>query len=163
MIKKINNLKYELNEIEQKIIKLENSIEDKTKLINNIETIELKNYLNKNSFIELGEIKNLINKFKLNEKNINEIKLNDPSSFKPEQMMSVIFMSYDENIHYSVVCKKTDIFSKIESLFYDKYPEYNSLNNNFIINGNIIDKSKSLEENNIQNSDIIMINNIKNK
>ena len=75
--------------------------------------------------------------------------------------MSVIFLSIDENIHYSVVCKNTDIFNKIEKKFYDKYPEYKNTKNDFIVNGNKINILNNLNENKIKNNDIIIIESFK--
>ena len=71
--------------------------------------------------------------------------------------MSVIFTSFDENIHYSIICKSTDDFSKIETLLYEKYPDYKNRNKIFICNEKRVDISKNLEENNIKNSDIITL------
>jgi len=72
-----------------------------------------------------------------------------------EKIMKIMFISYDESIYYSVICKKTDIFSKIETLLYDRYPEYKNYNTYFIANGNIINKNRSLEDNKINSGDII--------
>ena len=95
-----------------------------------------------------------MNKTKLNI--INDIKLNIPLQIKSEEkMMSIIFISIDENIHYSIICKNTDIFSNIEKKFYDKYPEYKNTQNEFIINGNKVDRLKNIDDNKIKNSDII--------
>jgi hypothetical protein len=92
------------------------------------------------------------------EKNINEMKLGFPVFLDKEPLISVIFTSFDKVIHYSVVCKSTDDFSIIESLLYKKYPKYKKNNNIFVSNGKKIDVKKSLEENNIKNSDIITLN-----
>ena len=95
-----------------------------------------------------------MNKTKLNI--INDIKLNIPLQIKSEEkMMSIIFISIDEDIHYSIICKNTDIFSNIEKKFYDKYPEYKNTQNEFIINGNKVDRLKNIDDNKIKNSDII--------
>ncbi len=95
-----------------------------------------------------------MNKTKLNI--INDIKLNIPLQIKSEEkMMSIIFISIDQNIHYSIICKNTDIFSNIEKKFYDKYPEYKNTQNEFIINGNKVDRLKNIDDNKIKNSDII--------
>ena len=148
------NKELKLNELEQKIMDLENYIKKQKETINNVkkELMELK-------FNKLRDIKLVKNKFKVYKNIINDIKLNIPLISKPnEKLMSVIFNSLDESIHYSVVCKNTDEFSKIESLFYEKYPEYKYLDKDFILNGNKIDISKNLEDNNIQNSDLIIIN-----
>ena len=77
---------------------------------------------------------------------------------KGEKLISVIFNSMDQNIHYSVICKNTDKFNKLEEKLYNDYPQYFDSDNYFIVNGNRINKLKSLEENNIKNSDIIILN-----
>ena len=88
---------------------------------------------------------------------INDIKLNIPLQIKSEEkMMSIIFISIDEDIHYSIICKNTDIFSNIEKIFYDKYPEYKNIQGEFFINGNKVDKFKNINDNKIKNSDIII-------
>ena len=88
---------------------------------------------------------------------INDIKLNIPLQIKSEEkMMSIIFISIDEVIHYSIICKNTDIFSNIEKIFYDKYPEYKNIQGEFFINGNKVDRFKNINDNKIKNSDIII-------
>ena len=104
----------------------------------------------------IKEMKELINKLKINK--IKELKLKFPILLKSdEKLISLIFISSDQNINYSIICKNTDNFSKIKSLFYDKYPEYKNLNNSFILKGNIIDINKNLQYYNIQDSDIITL------
>ena len=71
--------------------------------------------------------------------------------------MSIIFISSDQNIISSLICKNTDNFKFIENKFYEKYSEYKGLDNIFILNGRKIDKNKSLDENEIKNDDIIII------
>ena len=72
--------------------------------------------------------------------------------------MTVIFTSFDQKIHYSLICKNTHIFNQLEILLYDKYPEYKETENFFIVNGIKINRFKTLEENKINNSDIILLN-----
>ena len=113
--------------------------------------------MNNHSY-NIKEIEEFINRFKLNENKISELKLNISLLLeKDEKNISIIFISSDQNIHYSIICKNTESFSKIKSLLYDKYPEYKITNNYFILNGNKIDENKNLKENNIKNSDIIML------
>ena len=66
-----------------------------------------------------------------------------------------IFISSDENIIFSLICKNTDIFKFIENKFYEKYSEYKGLDNIFISNGRKINRNKSLDGNKIKNNDII--------
>ena len=77
---------------------------------------------------------------------------------KGEKLISVIFKSVDQKIHFSVICKNTEKFNKLEEKLYNDNPQYFDSDNYFIVNGNRIDKLKSLEENNIKNSDIIILN-----
>ena len=148
------NKDLKLNELEQKLIDLENYIKKQKEIINNVkkEMKELK-------MSKLNDIKIIKDKFKVYKNIINDIQLNIPLLLKPnKKLMTVIFHSLDENIHYSVICKNNDKFSKIESLLYDKYPDYKDLNKDFIINGKKIDINKNLQDNNIQDSDIITLN-----
>ena len=80
---------------------------------------------------------------------------------KDEKIISVIFTSEDENVRYSILCKNTEKFNIIEEKFYKAYPDYYESDNNFMVNGKIINKFKTLEENNIKNSDDIIILNQK--
>ena len=79
---------------------------------------------------------------------------------KDEKMISVIFTSDDQKIHFSVICKNTEKFNRLEEKLYNDYPEYSETNNYFVVNGNRIQKFKTLEENNIRNSDTIILNQI---
>ena len=71
--------------------------------------------------------------------------------------MSIIFISSDQNIISSFICKNTDTFDILEKKFYERYPEYKGLDNIFILNGRKINKNKSLDENKIKSNDIITI------
>ena len=75
-----------------------------------------------------------------------------------EVLMSIIFISSDQNLHYSIICKNIDEFYKIESQLYKKYPEYTENENFFILNGKKINRYKTLEQNGIKNNDIIILN-----
>ena len=73
--------------------------------------------------------------------------------------MTLNFQSFDENLKsYSIICKNTDIFNNIEKKFYEDYNEYYNTENYFTVNGNRINKYKSLDENQINNNDIIVLN-----
>ncbi len=74
-----------------------------------------------------------------------------------DELMTVIFISDDQKVHYSLICKKTDKFKDIEERLYKIYPDYSKTNNYFLANGNTINKSKTLEEIKIKNSNIITL------
>ena len=143
---------------------LENYITRQKEIINNV-----KKELEELKMSKAFDKKIIQEKLKANMNIINEIKSNIPKLLKSheiikqnendekEELISVIFNSIDENILYSIICNKNDEFSNIESLVFDKYPEYKYLNKDFIVNGNKINKQKNLEDNNIKNSDIITV------
>jgi len=126
------------NELNSKIAELEELLKDKEK-----ELIKKK-----------AEADNLIKK-------INEIKeLNKifPFEFaKGDKIFTVTFITLNEDIHHSMICKNTDIFNRLKDAFYDKYPEFKTSNTYFLINDKIIDESNSLEDNNIVDNDFIIV------
>ena len=74
-----------------------------------------------------------------------------------EYLLPIIFISGDQKVHYSFICKNTEYFNNVENRLYKIYPDYQEGENCFYINGNKITKSKTLEENGIKYSDIIMM------
>ena len=159
IIEKTNDNK-KLNE---EIIKLQKLINDKENIINektskidvlNEKMQEVISFDNKNA-----KICELFEKLDMKQNEINKIKSKFPFELSEEEnLMTIIFVSCDQKIHYSVICKNTDKFTRIEHLLYEKYPEYINSENYFILNGNKINKYKTVEENNIKNSDIITLN-----
>ena len=93
---------------------------------------------------------------KQKEKEIKELKSKFPFELSiGEKLMTIIFTSTDQKIHYSFICKNTDKFSRLEALLYEIYPEYKESENYFIANGIKVNRFKNLEENRIKNSDVI--------
>ena len=76
---------------------------------------------------------------------------------KGEKLISVIFTSSDKMILYSTICKNTEKFIKLEEKLYNNYPEYSKSDNYFMVNGNIINKFNTLDENKIKDSDNIIL------
>ena len=54
---------------------------------------------------------------------------------KDEKLMTVIFISDAQDIHYSLICKNTDKFNVIENRLYEAFPQYLESENYFIANG----------------------------
>ena len=75
-----------------------------------------------------------------------------------EKLISLIFVSVDQKIHCSIICKNNDKFNKVENELYEIYPEYSEFENYFTFNGKKINKNKTLTENGIKNNDIIILN-----
>ena len=73
------------------------------------------------------DIKKIKQKNYMFDRDSNYEKRNQLHEFKSnndEDLISVIFSSMDQKIHYSIPCRKTDSFSKIEQMLYKEYPEY---------------------------------------
>ena len=66
-------------------------------------------------------------------------------------------MSKDETIYYSVYCKNSDIFSKLEEELYLEYPNLKNQNISFFFNENEINRTGTIEENEIIDGDTILI------
>ena len=171
----IYNKEYELN---QKIYELENSLNkekmEKNQLIlkiNNLENILKIKTSNENSLnkvieelektkIELNEnLLQLKEELKLKDNEIIKLKekLNKSSLVFSNENFILNIISFDENINYSILCKKTDTITTIEEKLYDKYPEYRDCNNYFKFKNRKINKFKSLEKNNIKEGNTITL------
>ena len=158
-------MKENIIELENRIKELENLLKEKDNIIDKLEN------KNKQLNIEYNKLNEKLNKkisesreqIRKKEKIIKEYELKIsqfPFEFSPgEKIISIIFISSDENIISSFICKNTDSFKVLENKFYEKYSEYKDLDNIFISNGRNINRNKSLDENKIKNNDIITIYN----
>ena len=81
---------------------------------------------------------------------------------KEGKMMSVIFTTIDQKFFYSIVCKNTDIFANLVMQLFNEYPYSKDKSVYFISKVAIIKEQKTLKENQIYNSDIILMDNLKN-
>ena len=152
------NLKNNLIKFENQIKILENENKNLEKILSEEKAKQSqKDILNINN--SKDRIIDLMEQINIKDKEIKEIKSNIPYKLKKgEKLMTIIFLSKDETIHYSLICKNTDKFSRIEEKLYDIFPEYQEMENHFMVNGKKINKYKTLDENNIKFSDIILIN-----
>ena len=121
---------------------------------------------------EQKKVKELNDKIKLYENNDNEQKIkkleeiikslnsqiNDLKNNSREEIIAILFKSLDENIQRPISCKMTDTFIQIEEKIYNEYPEYKDFNTYFTVNGNEIERNKTIDENKIKDGNIIIIN-----
>jgi len=123
-----------INDLQDKLNNYNTTINNYQTQINNLQNIIIQKDL------ELNNLRNQSNNNNSNNVNINY-----------NEMMSINFISKDQNIHYSIPCIKTDIFAHIEEKLYKEYPQYKETNNNFIANGKTILRFKTIAENNLVN------------
>jgi len=74
-----------------------------------------------------------------------------------EKIYSIIFYSSDQRINYSMACKNTDIFARLEEKLYEVFPEYKDMRTYFSANGKLIKRFKNLDENGIQNNNVVLL------
>ena len=77
-----------------------------------------------------------------------------------DDILSIHFISLDQNINCAIKCLKTDTFAEVEEKLYQKYGEYRETNNNFTANGRIILRFKSISDNHIKDGDKVQLINI---
>ena len=127
----LNNFSLQKNQIDQYYKTL---IDQNQKIIN-----DLKMQLNNNNIV--GQI--IDNKFY--------------NLSNGEKLVALNFVSVDQQINHTIICKNKTEFHDIESILYKKFSQYEEEENYFMCNGNKIKKYKTLEENGI-NAYTIMMN-----
>ena len=169
LIKEIDELRKQLNDERNinKILKYENK--ELKNLINKLKQDYgdiIKKYESDNNKLKNKnkELKKLIDKQKqeiddyiLKSKNLSN---NKAKSFNPEdKIISVLFMTQGNNdiFNYSMPCKTTDLFIKLEEKLYQDFPKYRNIKKIFMVNTNKVLRFKTLEENKIKNNDIISL------
>ena len=135
-----NNQKKENSELKQKIKELNLKINNQT------------NPNNSNIHIQINELYEKIEDLQEKLKRFPFI------LEKNEKLMSIIFSSVDQKIHYSIVCKNTDNINKLEGEFYREYPQFSETDNYFMCKGKLLNKFHTFESNNIKNGDVINVN-----
>jgi len=140
-----NDLNNDINEI-QKLKNMNNELSNRLKLL------ESNNNANNRIISDKDKIIPSIGESKIKDNNINELK----------DLIPVIFQSKDQKITYAIICRTTDKFNKLENILYEKFPELESENyvNYFTINGRKVMKTKTMAQNNINYSDIVVVNKV---
>ena len=135
---------YKLKEI--KVINIFN-----TSKVNNIEGI----------FEECNKLKNLKNLLpQLDEHKNPEKKVNIE-----KEKITIHFLSVDQFINHTISCFNTDIFSDIEEVLFEKYPQMKFRDNIYLYDGITLEESnkmKTLEENQIKDGVTILIYELEN-
>ena len=73
-------------------------------------------------------------------------------------MITIQIKSIDQKVDTSIRCLPTQKFVRIEEILYDKYPEYKDKNTYFLLNGETVKRFRTIQENNINNLDVILLN-----
>ena len=76
----------------------------------------------------------------------------DTSKLLSKFNIAVLFISTEPQIRFAISCNISDKFSTLEEKLFKEFPELANKNIKYLINNTVIDKSKTLEENNINNN-----------
>ena len=77
-----------------------------------------------------------------------------------KKKLTIKFITSDQHIDHSLSCFNTDIFSDIEDELYNNYPELKFRNNVFLCGGKVLERMKTLEENEVKDGDKILISDL---
>ena len=151
-----NGSKDKIKTLEEKIKKLEEELKEEKNKNKNNDNENLINSLENETKDSL--IKLIIKKEKENK----ELKLKLsrlPFTLESgEKLMTVNFISSEPKLYFSVICKNTDEFFKVEQQLYKSHPELSKNGVNFTLKGEQINRFKTLEKNDIKNNDVICLN-----
>ena len=170
-INQIDELKKQLSAEKENNNKLKTEIKKFEKIINALkqENIDFKNKLEKEACKLKESIKHLENE--LNSKNyaiqnyileIKDLKENKNSitPIKPgEKIFSILFKTQENNdiLNYSMACKNTELFVRLEERLYDDFPEYKKKETIFMVDNRRIFRFQTLDENKIKRNNIIYL------
>ena len=137
----------ELNNEKKKVIELTNKLKLLENNNNNIKRInDLEKLINEKD----KELKNLKLKFGKNDL----VTIINPG----EEVIAVNFISSENDINCPMACKNTTLVSRLEEKLYNDYPRYKDFPTYLTVNGTIVSRFKTLEENGIKDGNSILVN-----
>jgi seryl-tRNA synthetase len=162
--KKINDLEEKINILNNQLLEEKNKnhilYQENLNLKKKIDELNVKNnnlniQINPNNYNNLIKMNELYGKIADLQEKLNRFPF---ILEKNEKLMSIIFSSVGQNIHYSIVCKNTDDINKLERELYREYPQFSETDNYFMCKGKVINKFHTFESNHIKNGDVILVN-----
>ena len=165
----IINLKNELknkNEIieqqKEKILNLQNQLNhfNNSNILNNNSNNIIQNLQNNINKKE-QELLSLKNELKIKNEELNKLKFNDNNiinSNKDGKAFAINFMSVNQEILYPLLCRSDDTIVKLEEQLYNEYPKYKDYNTYLTVNGSLVKRFKTVEENGIKKGNAVIVN-----
>ena len=174
MTNDLNKLNDVLNNEKNNVSKLEKEIKDlkdNHKSIKNIYDQEKLTNVNLNK--QINQLTSELNALKLNldEKNkeisslkngintsSNNIHMPSHPVYEPgEYPIIAHFKSVDQTVDRPILSKNTELFVDVEKKLYKDYPDFKELNTYFTVNGTMIKRFKTMEDNKIKDNDKICL------
>ncbi len=161
----------DIKEDQISFLKKENEDLKNNNIILNKENINLKKELtikNQNINNYMDELTNLkqniglkVNQITILNNEISNLRLNannDDIRIRLNDIVTVTFKSIDQKVDIAFSVPKTDLFVKLEEKLYIQYPDFRDSNNYFTINGRMIKRFRTIQENQLNNFDKILLN-----
>ena len=150
-----NSKDNEIKELKNQLIKANKIIEKQKLTINELQN-KLNSYnTNINNYQNIINQKDLeLNNLRMQINNMNNMNNNIQSNkvtIDLNDIMTVNFISMDQNVHFAVSCLKTNTFAEVEEKLYKQYPQYRETNNSFLAHGSQVLRFKTIAENKIGN------------
>jgi len=137
--KKNEDLPKKLDIIIERLEKGSKNEEDKSATENKEEFLQM--ILSKDK--EISELKNKLE---------NSILLS-----KGEELISIIFIYEEQQIHYSIICKNVDSLTIAEQKLLDKFPQMKEEDYDYYMNNTRLKRTYKFKENKVNNGDIITL------
>jgi hypothetical protein len=148
---KIKNLEEELIDEKKKNENLTKELEAaKNSTVKGNQNYEESNE-NKNNYLEIILLK---------DKEISELKKKLDNCIllsKGEELISIIFIYEEQQIHYSLICKNVDNLAIAEQKLFEKFPEMRDEEYDYYFNKTRLKRAYKFNENNVNNGDIITL------
>ena len=146
LLEELNKEKLKVKELNDKLKICENSNNENNKKIKEMEKkIKEMEKIIKSKNLEINKLKSNNDKNKI-------------TNIETGEIIAIFFTSVNQDIHRPISCKSTDTFVKIEEKIYNEYPKYKDYNTYLTVNGNVIKRFKTLEENGIEDGNTIIVN-----
>ena len=138
---------------------IDNLSQENKKLNEKLEGLQLQLQQRNNQYLVNSNNSNEITQLYKQIYNLNETLKRYPVILEEnEKLISIIFASSDQTMHYSMICKNTDTISYLEPKLYKEFPSFVESDNMFLCKGTVINKYKTFESYKIKNGDILILN-----
>jgi len=153
LLEKIENLEKELSDEKKKN-------EDLTKELEFIKKNSQKGNQKADDKLTIENMDKFLPIILSKDKEISELKKKLDNSIllsEGEELISIIFIYEEQQVHYSVICKNVDILAIAEQKLFDKFPEMKEEEYDYYMNNTRLKRANKFKENKVNNGDIITL------
>ena len=157
-VRKSKQLSEKIKNLEEELIDEKKKNENLTKELEAVKNSQVKGNQN---YEESNENKdNYLEIILLKDKEISELKKKLDNCIllsEGEELISIIFIYEEQQIHYSLICKNVDNLAIAEQKLFEKFPEMKDEEYDYYLNKTRLKRAYKFNENNVNNGDIITL------